>query len=106
MGSDDGYVAMDAPVWEAERKVWAARPEKRASELITALNVDSAAFGSVPGGAAAAGRMSNWVERSRTEMGRVENEVTDLEHRTAANRDHCDNGVASTSATANQGKPR
>ena len=108
MGSpdDDGYVAMDAPTWEAERKVWAARPEKRAAELIGALVVDAAAFGTVPGGAAAAGRVGSWVDRSRTEMGRVTSEVTDLEHRTAQNRDLCERGRADTGAAARRGTPR
>lgn len=103
---DDGYVALDAPAWEAERTVWAARPEKRAAELIDALVVDPAAFGTVPGATAAAGRVGSWVDRSRTELGRVANEVTDLERRTARNRDLCEQGRADTAATARRGTPR
>ena len=105
MSDDDGYVRLNAPAWEAERKVLAARPERRASELINAMTVDSAAFGTVPGGSAAAGRVTSWVDRSRTEMTRVANEVTDLEASTAKTRDLCLQGEARTTATASSATP-
>ena len=103
---DDGYVAMNAPALEAERKVLAARPERGASLAIDAIVVDAAAFGTVPGGSAAAGRLSTWVDRSRTEMDRVVTEVTDLEGRTAKLRDMCLQGEADTTAAARTGTPR
>ena len=60
----------------------------------------------MPGGAAAAGRVRAWVERTRTEMNRVVGEVTDLEGRTAALRDMCLQGEADTTAAARAGTPR
>ena len=54
--SDDGYVAMDAPAWEAERKVLAARPERTAQEVINGISVDGSVFGTVPGASAGTGR--------------------------------------------------
>jgi hypothetical protein len=106
MSDDDGYVRLNAPAWEAERKVLAGRPERRASEVINGLTVDTAAFGTVPGGSAAAGRVTTWVDRSRTEMKRVVTEVTDLEQSTARARDLCLHGEAATTATANTATPR
>jgi hypothetical protein len=103
---DDGYVAMNAPAFEAERQVLAARPERRAAEVINTMTVDTAAFGTVPGGTAAAGRMTAWVDRSRTEMGRVTAEVTDLEASTAKARDLCLQGAADTAAAARTATPR
>jgi hypothetical protein len=103
---DDGYVAMNAPAFEAERKLLAGRPERRAAEMIDALTVDAAAFGTVPGGSAAAGRVTTWVDRARTELGRVVTEVTDLERSTAQARDLCLQGQADTTAAARTGNPR
>jgi hypothetical protein len=104
--SDDGYVRMNAPALEAERRVLAGRPERGASLAINAIKVDAAAFGTVPGGSAAAGRLAGWVDRSRTEMDRVVTEVTDLEQRTARLRDMCLQGEADTTAAAGRGTPR
>ena len=103
--SDDGYVALNAPALEAERKVLAARPEQRATEVIQSITVDTASFGTVPGGTAAAGRVSTWVDRSRTEMARVANEVNDLAVRTAQLRDMCLQGRVDTDAAARTGTP-
>ena len=104
--SDDGYVALNAPALEAERKVLAARPEQRATEVIQSITVDAASFGTVPGGTAAAGRVTAWVGHNRTEMDRVVAEVTDLEQRTAQLRDMCLQGEADTTAAAKSGTPR
>jgi hypothetical protein len=106
MSDDDGYVRLNAPAWESERQVLAGRPERRASEAINTLTVDGAAFGTVPGGSAAAGRVNSWVDRSRTEMARVVTEVTDLEQSTGRARDLCLHGEAATTAAAHTGTPR
>ena len=105
-GSDDGYVAMNAPAWEAERKVLAQRPERAAQQVIDGIAVDGTGFGSVPGGQAAAGRVRAWTDRSRTEMARVAAEVADLERGTAALRDLSVAGEARTTAAAKTGTPR
>ena len=103
---DDGYVAFNAPALEAERRVLDARPERQAAEVINAMTVDASAFGTVPGGSAAAGRVSAWADRSRTEMGRVVAEVTDLTGCTGTMRDMCVQAAADTEAAARTGAPR
>ena len=103
---DDGYVAFNAPALEAERRVLDARPERQAAEVINAMTVDASAFGTVPGGSAAAGRVSAWADRSRTEMGRVVAEVTDLTGCTGTMRDMCVQAGADTEAAARTGAPR
>ena len=65
---DDGYVAFDSPALEAERKVLEARPEQPAATAINAMVVDAGAFGTVPGGTAAAGRVQSWVERELSDQ--------------------------------------
>lgn len=103
---DDGYVAFDAPALEAERRVLDARPERAAADVIKAISVDAADFGTVPGGSAAAGRVSAWVDRSRAEMDRVVAEVTDLTGCTGSMRDMCVQAAADTEAAARSGTPR
>jgi hypothetical protein len=103
---DDGYVAFNAPALEAERRVLDARPERSAAEVINAMIVDAAAFGTVPGASAAAGRVTSWADRSRAEMGRVVAEVTDLTGCTGTMRDMCVQAGADTEAAARSGTPR
>jgi hypothetical protein len=103
---DDGYVAFNAPALEAERQVLDARPERQAADVINAMIVDAAAFGTVPGGSAAAGRVTAWADRSRAEMGRVVAEVTDLTGCTGSMRDMCVQAGADTEAAARSGAPR
>ena len=105
-GYSDDYVAFNAPALEAERRVLDARPERPAAEVINAMTVDAAAFGTVPGGSAAAGRVTSWADRSRAEMGRVVAEVTDLTGCTGAMRDMCVQAGADTEAAARSGTPR
>jgi hypothetical protein len=103
---DDGYVAFNAPALEAERQVLDARPERQAAQVINAMTVDAGAFGTVPGASAAAGRVTAWADRSRTEMDRVVAEVTDLTGCTGTMRDMCVQAEADTSAAALSGTPR
>lgn len=103
---DDGYAAFDAPALEAERRVLDARPERPAAEVINAMTVDAAAFGTVPGASAAAGRVTAWADRSRAEMDRVVAEVTDLTGCTGTMRDMCVRAAADTEAAARSGTPR
>jgi hypothetical protein len=105
-GFPDDYVAFNAPALEAERRVLDARPERSAAEVINALTVDAAAFGTVPGASAAAGRVTSWADRSRAEMGRVVAEVTDLTGCTGTMRDMCVQAGADTEAAARSGPPR
>ena len=103
---DDGYVAFNAPALEAERRVLDSRPERPAAEVINAFAVDTAVFGTVPGGSAAAGRVTTWADRSRSEMDRVVTEVTDLTSCTGSMRDMCVQAAADTEAAARTGTPR
>ena len=103
---DDGYVAFNAPALDAERRVLDARPERSAAEVINAMTVDAAAFGTVPGASAAAGRVAYWAAQSRAEMGRVVAEVTDLTGCTGTMRDMCVQAGADTEAAARSGTPR
>jgi len=103
---DDGYVAFNAPALEAERQVLDARPERQAAQVINAMTVDAAAFGTVPGASAAAGRVTAWADRSRAEMDRVVAEVTDLTGCTGTMRDMCVQAGADTEAAARSGTPR
>jgi hypothetical protein len=105
-GYPEDYVAFNAPALEAERRVLDARPERSAAEVINAMTVDAAAFGTVPGGAAAAGRVTSWADRSRAEMGRIVAEVTDLTGCTGTMRDMCVQAGADTEAAARSGTPR
>jgi len=102
---DDGYVAFDSPALEAERKVLEARPEQQAATAINAMVVDAGAFGTVPGGTAAAGRVQSWVQRTRTEMDRVGAEVADLQVCTRKARELSDRAAADTIAAARTGTP-
>ncbi|HEY0700742.1 MAG TPA: hypothetical protein VGD43_23410 [Micromonospora sp.] len=103
---DDGYVAFNAPALEAERQVLDARPERQAAQVINAMTVNAAAFGTVPGASAAAGRVTAWADRSRAEMDRVVAEVSDLTGCTGTMRDMCVQAEADTSAAALSGTPR
>ena len=85
---DDGYVAFNDRRSRPSARCWTPS-ERSAAEVINAMTVDAAAFGMVPGAAAAAGRVTSWADRSRAEMGRVVAEVTDLTGCTGTMRDMC-----------------
>ena len=57
----------------------ARRPEQPAKARIDALAFEAAAFGTVPGAAAAASRTAGWTEQTQTQIARVGAEVADLE---------------------------
>ena len=54
-------------------------PEQPAKARIDALAFEPAAFGTVPGAAAAASRTAGWTEQTQTQIARVGAEVADLE---------------------------
>lgn len=105
-GYPDDYAAFNAPAIEAERRVLDARPEQPAVDVINAMTVDAAAFGTIPGATAAAGRVTAWADRSRAEMGRVVAEVSDLTTCAGTMRDMCIQADADTRAVARSATPR
>ena len=75
----EGYVAFHARLFETAEQVMAHRPEQPAKARIDALAFEPAAFGTVPGAAAAASRTAGWTEQTQTQIARVGAEVADLE---------------------------
>jgi hypothetical protein len=102
---DDGNLVFDAELFAGAEKVLAGRPEQPAKTIVDALRFEAAAFGTVPGAAAASARTSSWVEQTRTEMGRVGAEVADLEVRAREVKGMAIQVDGDTQAAARLGSP-
>jgi hypothetical protein len=76
---DGGNLVFDPALFGQAEQVLAGRPEQPAKAIVDGLTFEPAAFGTVPGASAAHARTAGWVERTKTEMGRVGAEVADLE---------------------------
>ena len=77
-----GDLVFDPELLGAAQQTLAGHPEAQAQQIIDGLQVDAAAYGTVPGASAAASRVAGWVAQTRAELGRVGHEVTDLATRT------------------------
>jgi len=65
-------------------------PERPAVEAVAAIVVNAGAFGTVPGGAEAAGHLQQWVDQSKQQMARVTQDIADLGRRTGMARELID----------------
>jgi hypothetical protein len=68
----------DGPLLREAERVLRARPEQPAVTAAGAVAPTAAPFGTVPGGAEAAGRLGAWVETARTDLAVVTTEVANL----------------------------
>lgn len=82
-----------------------ARPESRAVETAGGARSPRAGFGTVPGGAEAAGRIEGWLQSTRTELGRVATDVADLGGRARQAAQVARDAGPATEAVARLGTP-
>jgi hypothetical protein len=105
-GEGDGDLVFDPARFERAEQVLTGHPERRAKAIADALTFEAAAFGTVPGASAAQARSAGWVQRTKTEIGRVETEVTDLGARTGDVKGMAIQVNGDTDAAARLGSPR
>lgn len=85
-----GSLYFNRAVLDRGASVLKSAPERPAVDAVAAITVDAGAFGTVPGGAEAAGRMQQWADLSKTQMARVTQDVADLGRRTGMARELID----------------
>jgi hypothetical protein len=98
--ADGGSLFFNREVLDNGAGVLKSRPERPAVDAVAAIAVDAAAFGTVPGGAEAAGRAREWADRSKTEMAKVTHDVADLGRRTGMARELIDEMDSDTQVLA------
>jgi hypothetical protein len=100
-----GRVVFDPELLGRAETVLQGRPEQPATSQVGSLQIDAAAFGTVPGGAEAGARLESFVNRLRTELTAVSADVADLAGRTGAAKRLATEVNGMTQAVAHQGSP-
>jgi hypothetical protein len=104
--AQQGRVVFDPDLLGRAETVLQGRPEQPATSQVGALQIDAAAFGTVPGGAEAGARLESFVSRMRTELTAVSADVADLAGRTGQAKQLATEVNGMTQTVAHQGTPR
>jgi hypothetical protein len=98
--ANGGSLYFNREVLDKGASVLKSAPERPAVEAVAAITVNAGAFGTVPGGAAAAGRVQQWADQGKTQMARITQDVADLGRRTGMARELIDEMDSDTQTLA------
>jgi hypothetical protein len=102
---DADRVVFDPALLGRAENLLRGRPKQEAVGAANSLKIDAGAFGQVPGGAEAGGRLESFATRVRTELFAVSTDLADLAEGTGQARQLATDVNGQTQAIASRGTP-